>query len=104
MRHRLEEVNNTDWIRALCRYRNISEYTLYGVFVEHIIGLERANHFLFDDELIKPSWSMPLNSEAKVKDFFDNLQEGHIGVMIHSKHNIPLEMYRHKIEAFWQQI
>lgn len=104
MRFRLEEVNNTHWIRALCRYRNISEYTLYGVFVEHIIGLQTANHFLFDDELIKPSWSIPLNSEAKVKDFFDNLKEEHIGVMIHSKHDIPLEMYRHKIEAFWQKI
>jgi Family of unknown function (DUF6492) len=104
MRRRLEEVNHKDWIRALCQYQNISEYTLYGVFVEHLVGLQRANHFLFDDELIKASWSIPLDSKDKVEDFFDNLKEENVGVMIHSKHDIPLEMYRYKIEAFWQKI
>lgn len=101
MRQRIEEVNQIHWIRAICQYRNISEYMIYGVFVEHRLGIEAANHFLFDTELIKPSWSDPLDSEDKIRDFFDRLEESHVGVMIHSKHDIPIDMYCDRIKAFW---
>jgi Family of unknown function (DUF6492) len=102
MRHHIEDVNGIHWIRAICQHRSISEYMIYGIFVEHVVGIEKANHSLFDTELIKPSWSHRLNNEAEVKDFFDHLEKNHIGVMIHSKDKVPLDIYRDKVRTFWQ--
>jgi hypothetical protein len=103
MRSHIEKINGKNWLDVLCRYRNISEYMLYGIFVEHIQGLEEAYHFFFDVELIKPSWGFPLNTEAQIKDFFDqrNLKESHIGVMIHSKDNVPVSLYADIIKTLW---
>ena len=101
MRSWIEETNGTGWIQVLCQYGNFSEYMLYGVFVDHVLGLEAANHFLFDAELIKPSWSAPLHTEAQIRDFFDQVTESHIGVMIHSKDNIPVSAYSGRIRDFW---
>lgn len=103
MRNYIEQINQTDWIRVLCRYRNISEYMLYGIFVDYVLGLEEANHFLFDTELIKPSWSIPLNTEDEIGKFFEPSQfkDSHIGVMIHSKDNVSISSYAEKIKKFW---
>lgn len=101
MRSHIEEVNGQDWFRVLCGYKNISEYMLYGLYVDYVLGFEAANHFRFDTELIKPSWSTPLGTETQVQGFFDQIKENHIGVMIHSKDDIPVSMYSEKIKAFW---
>lgn len=104
MREHIEAVNQDHWIRVICRYRHISEYMLYGVFVECILGIEPAHHFVFDTELIKPSWGYSLDTEHKIDQFFAQFEDSHIGVMIHSKDKIPVERYRDKITASWAQI
>ena len=102
MRDRIEQVHGTHWIRAVCQHRTISEYMIYGIFVEYVLGLEAANHFIFNTELIKPSWSKSLVTQTDVDSFFGELKESHVGVMIHSKDNIPSEIYRDKVAAFWR--
>jgi hypothetical protein len=39
MLERIEQVTGVDWLEALCRARDISEYTLYGYFVRDTPGL-----------------------------------------------------------------
>ncbi len=103
MQSYIEEINGENWIDVLCRYKNISEYMLYGIFVEYIQGLEEANHFFFSVELIKPSWSVSLNTEAQIQDFFSqrNFKESHIGIMIHSKDDVPISLYADRIKKLW---
>lgn len=103
MRRQIEETSGKHWIRAVCQHWSISEYMIYGVFVEHVLGIEAARHFPFDDELIKPNWDAPLQSEAAINDFFSTIKDEHIGVMIHSKFNTPIELYRDKVKACWKQ-
>ncbi|MDB9526891.1 DUF6492 family protein [Oscillatoria sp. CS-180] len=103
MLDRIEKTNNVSWMRAVCQHRTISEYMIYGIFVDYILGLESANHFLFDTELVKPSWSIPLSTQSEVDDFFGDLKDSHVGVMIHSKDGIPVERYRDQVEALWSQ-
>lgn len=103
MRSYIEKVNKKSWFDVLCRYKNISEYMLYGIFVEYIQGLEEANHCFFDVELIKPSWGVLLNTEIQIKEFLNqsNFKESHIGVMIHSKDDLPVSSYADVIKKLW---
>ena len=103
MRKYIEEINQASWFQVLCQCGNMSEYMLYGIFVEHILGLKQANHFTFDTQFIKPSWSIPLETEAQARNFFDrkNLHRCHIGVNIHSKDNVPMSLYADKVRKFW---
>lgn len=101
MRRRIEEVHGAHWIRVVCRHWNISEYMLYGVYIDHVLGLEAGGHYHFDTELMKASWSDPLDSPEKIDAFFGGLRESHIGVMIHSKHGVPVDTYADKVSAAW---
>jgi Family of unknown function (DUF6492) len=101
LRQHIEALHSRHWIEVVCQHRNISEYMLYGIFVEHVLGLQAAQHVLTDTELIKPSWSYPLKDAVKLQEFFSTLDETHVGVMIHSKDDVPVEIYRDRIRAFW---
>jgi len=100
---RLEEVNRTHWIQAVCKHWNISEYMIYGMMVEHVLGIENAGHFIATPELIKSAWAFPLDNQKNIDNFFGTVQESHIGVMIHSKYKVPVESYRYKFDLLWQQ-
>jgi len=102
MRNYIEKTTGKHWIQAVCKYKNISEYMIYGIFVEHVKGLENANHFIFNDELMKPSWGLSLKTKSDFNDFFENLKPSHIGFMVHSKDNIQIDMYKNKIKSFWE--
>lgn len=102
MQRHIEDVTGVHWVKAVCQQRTISEYMLYGIFVEYVLNLKAAKHFLFDTELMKPSWSRRLVTQEEVDNFFDEIRGHHIGVMIHSKDNVPVEQYRGRIRAFWQ--
>lgn len=100
LHRRLEDVSGRHWIQAICRHWHVSEYCLYGIFVEHVLGLEEAGHYALGRQLIKPSWSASLSSEEKVDDFFGTLSSEQIGVMIHSRDSTVLTGYvRKKLEA-----
>lgn len=101
LRHHIEEVHGMHWIQAICQHFSVSEYILYGIFVEHLLGIESAKHFIFDTELIKPSWNHSLDSPTKINHFLGQLKESHIGVMIHSKDQVPIHFYRDQIKALW---
>lgn len=102
MRKRIEEVNGTHWIRAICKHRTISEYVIYGTFVEYTMGLQQADHFLSDTTFIKASWSLDLSDKVELDNFFGNLHDSYLGVMIHSKDGLAVEKYRDRVMAFWE--
>ena len=103
MREHIEETHGTHWIQCICRYKNFSEYMLYGIFVDHILGLKEANHFYFDTQLMKPSWTCPLVTDSQIHDFFsqENIKKSNIGVMIHSKDDLPVSAYADRVRSFW---
>lgn len=104
LQRHLEVVNHTHWMKAVCNHWHISEYMIYGVFVAQVLGMGQAGHFPFDVDLLHTSWSSPLNSEQAVDQFLSQINESHIGVMIHSKQGIPVSLYQQKLEAYWYQL
>lgn len=103
MHRHIEEVNQMHWICAICKHWNISEYMIYGMMVDHVLGADTAGHFIAAPELIKASWSDDLDDDSAINRFFEEVQPQHVGVMLHSKDQIPIEAYRHKVEQLWQQ-
>lgn len=52
----IEAQSGRPWQAAVGRQLTVSEYTLYGVFVEHVLGLESAGHFACADDLCHCLW------------------------------------------------
>ena len=83
---RLEETNGCSWDVAMTRARRISEYLLYGIFVEQISEYHRR---VWIDETSRVSmyWEIEALSEAEGNAFARQLHEDDIALMIssHSK-------------------
>jgi hypothetical protein len=56
LKSHIETQTGRHWQNAVGRQLTISEYTLYGVFVEHVLGLEKARHFDCADDLCHCLW------------------------------------------------
>jgi hypothetical protein len=55
----------TSWLYRVARNTTLSEYALYGMFVERILGLEKAGHYAFGRHLSHDHWSEePLAGDA----------------------------------------
>ena len=68
---------------------NFSEYVLYGMFVEHVLGLERAGHYAFNHELVHNYWpEIPVN-DAELLAFKEAMPTDKVMVHINGKSRTP---------------
>jgi hypothetical protein len=56
LKHHIENTQERSWCEVVGRRATVSEYTLYGVFTEHVLGIEASGHFACDDELCHCMW------------------------------------------------
>lgn len=56
MKRHIEECQQRPWYEAVGRRMTVSEYTLYGVFVEHVLEFEKSGHFQQADDLCHSLW------------------------------------------------
>ena len=56
LKQHIEYCHQRPWYEAVGRRVTVSEYTLYGVFVEHVSGLEQSGHFPCDEDLCHCLW------------------------------------------------
>jgi hypothetical protein len=76
------------WTTALAGRLHFSEWTLYGVFVDHVIGAP-ANSFASDDPLCLAYWDeTPLNRDGAV-DFLHGVRPTDLAAMISAKSRTP---------------
>lgn len=101
MYEHIAKVNGKAWLPAIANHWHISEYTIYGVFVEHVLGLENARHYPGTTPILHLSWDYPLNTPEDVDRFLADAEPHHIGIMIHSKDAIPLDRYIDQVRACW---
>jgi hypothetical protein len=81
-----------EWQVSLARTLYFSEYILYGLFCEHILG-EKAGHFFDDKDLCHCSWHYQIESPKDLEIFLDDLAEKHIAILIQSNLNIEIGEY-----------
>jgi len=56
LKHHIEDVRQRPWHESVGRRVTVSEYTLYGVFVEHVLGIEKSGHFPNADDVCHCLW------------------------------------------------
>jgi Family of unknown function (DUF6492) len=99
----LEAATGVSWQQAIARRKTFSEYTLYGVFVRHVLGMDNAGHAPTDRSPIKHSWGISLASAHDVSDFFKKLSPESVGVMAHSKSPIDFDRLTAELRALWAE-
>lgn len=56
LKQHIENCLDRPWFEAVGRRMTVSEYTLYGVFVEHVLGIENSGHFQDAEDLCHCLW------------------------------------------------
>jgi hypothetical protein len=92
----LEKQNQKSWIETICANWNVSEYILYGVFVERILQ-EKSGHYFDEDDLCHNYWEEHSLHENQIKDFLTNIPPDTISAMLSAKANIPVSSYKNLI-------
>ncbi|MGB3308548.1 MAG: DUF6492 family protein [Nodosilinea sp.] len=100
LRDHLERVWDRPWLETLARSKTLSEYILYGVFVDQVLG-ESANHFYDWSPLCHEYWPpLPL-SDQQLAEFFAATQPSHIAIMVSSKARIDPIRYQPYLYHRW---
>jgi Family of unknown function (DUF6492) len=90
---RITATTGRPWTTAIAGQLHFSEWTLYGVFVDDVIG-GPANSFASDDPLCLAYWDdIPLNYDDAA-NFLRGLQPKDVAGMISAKSKTPLAVRR----------
>lgn len=96
---RLEQVGGRPWLETLARAKTLSEYILYGVFVDRVLG-NAAGHRYDWSPLCHEYWRpCPLNDQ-QLAEFFAAMQPHHVAAMISAKARIAPDRYRHHLQRY----
>lgn len=99
----IEKQSGRSWLRTVAARKTFSEYMIYGLFVEQVLGFEAAGQVPMDSPVLHLSWGHDLTQPEAVDRYLADLQGEHIGLMIHSKDAVPLPLYEKKVRALWDE-
>ena len=90
---RITEVTGRPWPSAVGGELRFSEWTLYGVFVDEVLGAP-ANSFASDDPLCHTYWpEEPLDAPG-LDEFLAGIAPDDVAVMISAKSRTPMDLQR----------
>jgi hypothetical protein len=101
MVRRLEEVNGGDWRWLLLHQRTISEYVLYGVFVQEVLGFEAARQVPEPEKPVIEYWKNDRLSDETLLRFVETLRPEHVAVHVQSKASYSFEVYARAVRSVW---
>jgi hypothetical protein len=81
------------WLRAVARNVNFSEYFLYGIFVEEVLGTEASGHYPMGEHLSHDYYPYSPLSTAELAEFARTRGDKAM-VMINAKSRTPAEQIR----------
>lgn len=85
LKDHIENCVSKPWFEAVGRRLTVSEYTLYGVFVEQILGINKSGHFENDEDLCHCLWSADQTEKFLTECDYENspqavLMQSNIGL------------------------
>lgn len=95
----LEAVSGREAIETLCCSWHLSEYQLYGAFVDHFLQ-EQSGHFWDAQGLCKEYWSPAHLSDAELEHFLSQIEPECVAVMISAKAGISPSRYQAFLEKY----
>ncbi|PSN15396.1 hypothetical protein C7293_07465 [filamentous cyanobacterium CCT1] len=103
LRDRLEQIWDRPWLETLARSKTLSEYILYGVFVDQVLGTA-ASHFYDCSPLCHEYWKTQPLSDQQMDEFFAAVQPSHIAVMLSAKAGIDASRYHPYLQRYQAQV
>ena len=88
------------WVRAIANAWNVSEYVLYGRFVDDVLGNE-GGQFATSTSLCLDYWTTEALSTAEVDELIDAVAPGQIGVSITAKAGMSPDTYESLFTTRW---
>ena len=82
------------WKEFLCNTLDFSEYTLYGIFANHVLK-EQSGHQFMEHELCFCSWHHQIDNQDDLKQFIRNIPRKYPAVLIQSNLGININAYEH---------
>ena len=98
LRDRLASQGGKPWLDVLTREKNFSEYTLYGTFVERVLGGAPDRQFVSDRELCLNSWDWRQEGNLAAA-CVSALRPHHVAINLQSNLRLPLEQTREILAA-----
>lgn len=92
----LEQINHRHWVEAICANWNVSEYILYGVFVEKVLQ-DLSGHYMDDRDLCHNYWQEQPLQTSQLQEFFASISHESIAAMLSAKAGIPVANYGHLV-------
>ncbi len=92
----ISERSGRDWKEHLCSTLDFSEYTLYGVFAEHILGYSSGHRFE-EEELCYCSWHHQIATEQDLRNFLGRIPARFPAVLVQSNLGISVEQYQRQL-------
>ncbi|MEQ6902449.1 DUF6492 family protein [Nocardioides sp. YIM 152588] len=98
LQRRLAEVAGRRWDRVIARQQRFSEYILYGIFADLVLGDDESGHCRTADDLVHAGWFYDLTTSDGVEGFLDGFTPGQVGVAIQSTERFTLAERRAMID------
>jgi hypothetical protein len=90
LKNRIAEVSRRRWQDALAATPAFSEFILYGVFADHILGEDSSGHFHDERDLTRASWHYDEYNDG-FEAFAKSLTPEHVAVLIQSTEDMCIE-------------
>lgn len=91
LKDRIKSAYKLPWYIPICNSLRFSEYTLYGVFVEHFKE-QMKKHYIDETNLCFCLWKTP-NKKLSIKNLEKEIENHHVAILIQSTFNIAPESY-----------
>ena len=97
MAAKIEAVTGLDWIEALCRIRDFSEYMLYGYFVENDAGFS-ARHIRVPSTQCVSYWDRPKLDRSELNQLLRRADKDDVAFSVASFSGTPVATIRAAVE------
>lgn len=89
LRDHMEKTTGKAWYTELGARLDVSEYTLYGLFVDEV-QKTNPHHFAATQSLCKTQWMRQSKSEAEIEQFCQDLEPNHVAIGVQSFAGVDL--------------
>ena len=88
----LEKVSGRGWVEAVCNSWHLSEYLLYGTFVDQVLQ-QQSGHFYDTEGICYEYWGDQTLSDQQLQKFLSEMPSRAKAIMISAKADIPPGRY-----------
>lgn len=78
----IERVNGRPWQQVVAQAATVSEYILYGVYCDEVLGMERSDHEVWVNDLVLSFWFE--SKLGKPSDVAQMVHPSHVALLIQS--------------------